>query len=196
MTRKAVVGALAVVGATFVAGCGSSHTARTAATTTTAAVPQTVVTSQSAAEGTAPAEQPPATTRTEEAPAFAQQSASSSLPQAERVVEGAGYVPAETAGYRTEDALRVIIGRRMVGSIPQEQAFFFLDRRFLGTDASQPSQSLSFVSATESTVTLSYGIYQPSDPPCCPASRQTVTFALNNGSLTPQQPLPPLSARR
>jgi len=191
---------LVLATAVVVAGCGGGRkTSATSAVFSSTAAAGEVGTTQTAATATESpqSEAEGTTTRTAEGPAFLGESHSDDeLQQAERVVEGAGYLPAETAGYRPQDALRVIIGRRTVGGLPAYQAFFFLDNRYLGTDAGQPSQSLAFVSATESSVALSYGIYAPEDQPCCPASRQTVTFVLNDGALAPQQPIPPVAERR
>jgi hypothetical protein len=77
-----------------------------------------------------------------------------------------------------------------------QQAFFFVNGRYIGTDASQPSATLRVVSQSDTEVTLSYPLYRKGDALCCPGGGQTkVRFQLNNGKLTALDPIPPLSRK-
>jgi hypothetical protein len=76
-----------------------------------------------------------------------------------------------------------------------QQAFFFLDGRYLGTDAKEPSATLKVVSQNDTEVAIAYPLYRKSDPLCCPGGGQRIVhFALNNGKLTPLDPIPPASS--
>ncbi|HLI31850.1 MAG TPA: LppP/LprE family lipoprotein [Solirubrobacteraceae bacterium] len=138
-------------------------------------------------------------TRTESAPAFVHgESSSGALASAIAVLRHAGYEPISTATYNPEDALRVLIGARPgVAEGHRQQAFFFLDSRYLGTDSSTPSGSISVLGSGVDEVTLGYALYRPHDPPCCASGGLAqVRFSLNDGTLRPDRPLPSLSARR
>jgi hypothetical protein len=138
-------------------------------------------------------------TRTESAPAFVHgESGSRALAGALAVLKRAGYAPISTATYNPEDALRVLVGARPgVEEGHRQQAFFFLDERYLGTDSSSPSGSISVVGSGVDEVTLAYALYRPHDPPCCASGGSVqVRFTLNNGALQPSRALPPLSQRR
>jgi hypothetical protein len=74
-----------------------------------------------------------------------------------------------------------------------QQAFFFVNGRYIGTDASQPSATLRVVGQGDTEVTLAYPLYRDGDPLCCPGAGQArVRFQLNNGKLTALDPIPPL----
>jgi hypothetical protein len=76
-----------------------------------------------------------------------------------------------------------------------QQAFFFVNNGYIGTDAKEPSATVKVVSQSDTEVTLAYPLYRSSDPLCCPGGGQTtVTFQLNNGKLTPLGPIPPASS--
>ena len=73
----------------------------------------------------------------------------------------------------------------------RQQAFFFVDGRYLGTDASTPSGQIAVVNQSDTEVTLAYSLYRSSDPICCPGGgRAQVRFQLNNGRLTALDPIP------
>lgn len=138
-------------------------------------------------------------TRTESAPAFVRgESSSGALAGAIAVLKQAGYAPLSTSTYHSEDALRVLVGARPgVDEGHQQQAFFFLDSRFLGTDSSSPSGSISVLGSAVDEVTLGYALYREHDPLCCASGGTAqVRFSLNDGTLRPDRPLPPLSQRR
>ena len=74
-----------------------------------------------------------------------------------------------------------------------QQAFFFVNGRYIGTDTSQPSAALSVVSQADTEVTLAYPLYRSVDPLCCPGGGHArVRFQLNNGKLVPLDRIPPL----
>jgi hypothetical protein len=73
-----------------------------------------------------------------------------------------------------------------------QQAFFFVNGRYIGTDAKQPSATLKIVSQGDTEVTLGYPLYRKSDPLSSPSGGEAhVTFQLNNGKLTPLGKIPP-----
>ena len=69
-----------------------------------------------------------------------------------------------------------------------QQAFFFVNGRYIGTDSKQPSASVHLVSQGDTEVTLAYSLSG--------ARQATVRFQLNNGKLTPLDPIPPASSRQ
>jgi LppP/LprE lipoprotein len=140
-----------------------------------------------------------AVTRTQSAPAYVhEESPSGAAGQAVAVVKAHGYTPSSTSTYHPGQSLRVLVGTRTgSGDGYNQQAFFFLGGRYLGTDTSQPSAAVRVVSQGDTEVTLAYRIYRPGDPLCCPGGgEKQVTFQLNNGALAPAQPIPPVSERR
>jgi LppP/LprE lipoprotein len=170
----------------------SSETASTSKTTTSSA--KTSSTTSAAASTTTTTT---TVARTQGAPAFTQQtSVPAATAAAVEVVKAHGYTPADVSQYRANQALRVLIGT-YTGSNDghDQQAFFFLDGHYLGTDSSQPSATIRLVSQSETEVTLAYALYRPHDALCCPSGGEAkVTFQLDNGALTPLQPIPPASS--
>jgi hypothetical protein len=161
----------------------------TASTATTPTAPRT---GGSASGGT------PATTstRTAAAPAFAEKdrgAAAEGLPAAVAVVHAHGYTAGTTSDYHPDQTLRVLLGTSSrSGDEHVEQAFFFVDGRYLGTDAARPSAQMSVVSQSDTEVTLAYGLYRPHNSPCCPGGGEArVRFQLNNGRLVALDPIPP-----
>ena len=72
-----------------------------------------------------------------------------------------------------------------------QNAFFFVDNRYIGTDTSSPDVGVSVDWDTGSTVALDYPLYAPGDPNCCPTGGdRTVRFYWDGSSLTPLDPLP------
>ena len=143
------------------------------------------------------------TTRTAPAPAFtetgtqsAAAAAGAQAAAAATVVVAHGYTPTDVSDYHPAQTLRVLVGAR-TGSADgyAQRAFFFLDGRFLGTDSSQPSASIHVVSQSDTEVALAYALYRSHDSLCCPSGGQAVVhFQLNDGTLVPLQPLPPVSS--
>jgi LppP/LprE lipoprotein len=133
-------------------------------------------------------------TRTSAGPAFTQQeSGEKALASAIATVKSEGYTPTDASQYRPSQTLRVLTATRASADGRYEQrAFFFVDDRYIGTDASQPSAALKIVSQGEATVTLGYGMYRSGDHLCCPSGGEaTVRFQLDNGRLQALDPIPP-----
>jgi hypothetical protein len=127
-----------------------------------------------------------------------EESPSGELASAVADVKAHAYSPLDTSTYRSGQTLRVLIGTRAsAGGAQDQQAFFFVGNKYLGTDASQPSAAVAVVDQGDTEVTLAYKLYRASDPPCCASGGQAqVTFQLNNGALEALQPIPPVSERR
>jgi LppP/LprE lipoprotein len=138
------------------------------------------------------------TTRTAPEPAFTEHERSNpALDKAAAVVREKGFTPTNAADFHPEQALEVLVGARAgSGDGGGQQAFFFVNGRYIGTDTSQPSAALRVLSQNDTEVTLSYPLYRPSDPLCCPGGgHASVRFQLNNGKLTPLDPIPPVSSK-
>jgi hypothetical protein len=105
-----------------------------------------------------------------------------------------GYAPVKTSSYSSADTLRVLIGRREGATAPAERAFFFDQTKYLGTDAAQPSASVTVVSHLDTEVVLSYAIYKPGAN--APSSHRFVHFALDMGALSPVEAIPSVAQRR
>jgi LppP/LprE lipoprotein len=193
------------------AGCGSSgtQTVSVASTTPTEAATQpttTTGTTQSSPPTTTQTKTGVSTnqtggaeaTRTGSAPAFTKESASAEgVNAAAAVVRAHGYTPNETSQYQSNQTLHVLVGTRTGSSNGYgQQAFFFVDGHYLGTDTSQPSATVKVLSQGDTEVTLSYPIYNAGDPLGKPSGgEKTVRFQLNNGRLVPLGQIPSAAAR-
>jgi LppP/LprE lipoprotein len=170
---------------------------RTTSAATTTTPPASTVPAQTTTSGGASA---PTSTpaRTAPAPAFTKPEGSGGegLSSAEAVVQAKGFTATDTSDYHADQALRVLIGTRSgSGDGYRQQAFFFVNGSYIGTDAKEPSATVKVVSQSDTEVTLAYPLYRSSDPLCCPGGGQaTVKFQLNNGKLTPLDPIPPASS--
>jgi hypothetical protein len=113
------------------------------------------------------------------------------------VVNAHGYTAGETSTYRPDQTLRVLVGTRTGSSDGYgQQAFFFVNGRYIGTDASEPSASVKVVGQSDTEVTLAYPIYKAGDPASHPSGgEKTVRFQLNNGHLVALNPIPPVASR-
>lgn len=203
MTRgmlRALGPAIALFGGTLLLGCGSgtktvtvsSAPAETQSQTSarTATTPTTTAKSPATSEGT-----PTGTTRSAPEPAFAQEKAQgASEAAAAAIVRAKGYTPNDTSQYHSNQTLRVLVATRPnSGDGYAQQAFFFVNGRYIGTDTKEPSATLRVVSQGDTEVTLAYPLYRRSDPLCCPGGGQAnVRFQLNNGQLMPLDPIPPV----
>jgi hypothetical protein len=137
-------------------------------------------------------------TRTGSAPAFTKEAASAEgVNAAVAVVRARGYTPSETSQYRSDQTLRVLVGTRTGSSDGYgQQAFFFVDGRYLGTDTSRPSTTVKVVSQGDTEVALSYPVYKAGDSLGKPSGgEKTVHFQLNNGRLVPLGQIPSVAAR-
>ncbi len=188
------------------ASTAAPKTAATPTTKTTAAAPtataRTNTTAGAQTTTSGGTSSPNSTTpRTAPAPAFTKGetggSSGEGLSGAEAVVKAKGYTASETSDYHGDQALRVLIGTRDGSSDGHgQQAFFFVNGSYIGTDAKEPSASVKVVAQSDTEVTLAYPLYRASDPLCCPGGGQArVRFQLNNGKLTPLDPIPPASSK-
>ncbi len=194
-----VLGAL--VGA-ILAGCGSQTKTVTAAstppatqTTGTTHTPSTSSTSTTQTSTTSTTTSTPSTTRTASEPAFTEQSGhGEGVSAAAATVRSKGYTPNDTSEYHSGQTLRVLIGTRTgSGDGYGQQAFFFVDGRYIGTDAKEPSAKLKVVSQGDTEVAIAYPLYRKNDPLCCPGGGQKVVhFQLDNGRLTALDTIPPV----
>lgn len=210
MRRGTSPATLLVVGvsvALLAAGCGSSTTgistgsARTASqvstsasqTTTTATSASTAsATSTTASTGPGGGTPAPSTgTHTAPEPEFTEgKPVPEGIAGARAVVEAHGYSVAEPAQYHESQALRVLIGSR---TGDQEQAFFFVNSRYIGTDAKEASGDIRVIAQSDTEITLGYELYKPGNALCCPAGGLAkIRFQLNDGLLTTLDPLPPV----
>ncbi len=170
---------------------GTTGTTSSSPTTTTPAGTSTNTNTSTStnANGTGGAE----ATRTTTAPAFTKESSGvEGLAAAVSLVKAHGYSVGETSTYRPEQTLRVLVGTR-AGS--GQQAFFFVDGRYAGTDTSEPSATVKVVGQSDTEVTLAYSLYKSGDPLGKPSGEKTVRFQLNNGRLVALDPIPSASAR-
>jgi LppP/LprE lipoprotein len=184
----------------------SATSSRSSSTTTSAKPPTTTTTASSTTTPTASTTPTTATTttttttRTETAPAFVGTNPTSpgavshDLAAALAVLAKAGYAPVRPSTYRAGDTLRVVIGTRTGSSVPAEQAFFFDQTIYLGTDARSPSAQISLLSQSDTEVTLGYAIYRTGAS--TPSTLRRVHFALDMGQLSAIDPLPSAAARR
>ncbi len=174
---------VSVASAPPVQSTGTTTAPRTSTGPTTT---PTVTTPNGGASGT--------TTRTAPAPAFTHQSTGANstaegLSGAEAVLRAKGFTVNATSDYHPDQTLRVLVGTR-AGSTEGngQQAFFFVDGRYIGTDSKQPSAQIHVVSQSDTEVTLAYSLSG--------ARQATVRFQLNNGKLMPLDSIPPLSSRQ
>jgi LppP/LprE lipoprotein len=167
------------------------HTTPSTSTSTQPSTPSSPTTTNGGASA-------PSTTRSAPEPAFTQHE--SSAPQgasaAAAAVRAKGYTPNDTAEYHSNQTLRVLVGTRAgSGDGYGQRAFFFVDGRFIGTDATEPSATVRVAAQSDTEVTLVYPLYRKNDPLSSPSGGQaTVRFTLNNGKLTPLGPIPPASS--
>jgi hypothetical protein len=171
-----------------------TQTSTGAQTTGASSTPATTPTTTAGAGGGTAS---PATTRTAPEPAFTEKKDSSEgLSAATEVLRAKGFTPANTSVYHPNQALRVLIGTRAGSSDGYgQQAFFFVNGRYIGTDSKVPSATVSVVSQNDTEVTLAYPLYRKGDPLSSPSGGVAkVRFQLNNGQLAPLDPIPPASS--
>ena len=198
---------LGVSGGALAGGCGSATktvsvagtppaaTGATAhgTTATTPTTPSGATAAPTATNGGAPG---PTSTRTATEPAFTQQEPKAEgVAGAAAVVRARGFTPNDTSEYHADQTLRVLIGTRTgSGDGYGQQAFFFVNGRFIGTDSSQTSARVSVVAQGETEVTLAYPLYRRGDPLSGPSGGEAkVRFQLNNGKLAPLDRIPSAS---
>jgi hypothetical protein len=197
--------ALGALGAALLGGCGSTTKTVSVsaaptpsiASTATGASSTATSTSSSGATGPSTGGVAPTTTRTATAPAFTHvEGGAPGSGAAAAIVRAHGYTPNDTSDYHPNQTLRVLIGTRTgSGDGYGQQAFFFIDGRYIGTDTSQPSAAVKVLSQSDTEVTLAYPLYRAHDALCCPSGgHANVRFQLNNGRLTPLDAIPPASS--
>jgi hypothetical protein len=198
---------IAVLGALVLAGCGSdtktvSISSAPPGGSTTGATSAPATTTQAPSTGTTTATAPPSTgtstTRTAPEPSFTESETSGkegALQAAVATVHSHGFTPVDTSEYHPSQTLQVMVGTRTgSGDGYGQQAFFFVDGHYLGTDTKEPSAKLKVVSQGDTEVAIAYPLYRRNDPLCCPGGGQRVVhFALNNGKLQALDPIPPAS---
>ncbi len=204
--QAAIALLLGVSAGALLGACGSGT--KTVSVAGTPAVSQTTSTGTHTAGSTSTATTPPSTstatngggtpaptsTRTAAEPAFTEKEASSEgLGAATAVVRAKGFTPADTSVYHPNQALRVLIGTRSGSSDGYgQQAFFFVNGRYIGTDSKVPSATVTVVSQSDTEVTLALSAVSPGRPPGSPSGGSaTVRFQLNNGKLAPLEQIPP-----
>jgi hypothetical protein len=189
--------ALTVVAGLSLASCGSgTKTVSVSGAPSGGASTTQTTTSRAGTSSTKSSSQGgPTSTRSAPEPAFTEQEHhSEGVSAATAVLRARGFTPTNTGDYHPSQALQVLIGVHAAsGDGYGQQAFFFVNGHYIGTDASAPSAKLRVVSQGDTEVTLAYPLYRASDPLCCPGGGQAhVRFQLNNGKLTALDPIPPL----
>jgi hypothetical protein len=174
-------------------------TSSTATPATTQSTPtQTSSTSTTnTATGTSSTATGTSSTRSAPEPAFTQGEAKAEgTSGAAAVVRAHGYTPNDAAQYHSDQTLRVLVGTR-TGSADgyAQQAFFFVDGRYLGTDTKLPSATIKVIGQADTEVTLGYALYRKGDALVNPSGGEAhVTFQLNNGKLVALQKIPPAAS--
>lgn len=204
----AALGALALglSVAAALGGCGSqtktvtvaSAPAITSSTPSTATAPTHTHTSTTPVPtSTAGGAEAPSATRTATEPAFAKpETNAAGASEAATVLKARGYTPNETSQYHPNQTLQVLVGTRTGSSDGyNQQAFFFVGARFIGTDTKQPSATVKVIAQSDTEITLGYPLYRRNDPLSSPSGGQaSVRFQLNNGKLTALDSIPPASS--
>jgi hypothetical protein len=205
-TSTAVATAVALV----LGGCGSGGTKTVSVSSATSPHTITQQTTTAGTTSSSPTTQTPTSTttstsetggveatRTTTAPAFTKESTSAEgVGAAVAVVKAHGYTAGETSTYDPANTLHVLVGTRTGSSDGYgQQAFFFVDGRYIGTDTKEPSASVKVIGQSDTEVTLAYPLYKPGDPLSHPSGgAATVHFQLNNGRLVALNPIPPATS--
>lgn len=161
-------------------GSPGSGTAATQGTTT---VPASSTTASTVASTTTATSAPSST------------AASFDFNDATQTVNQLGFNVITVAGSQEQSpgALNALIGQ-CVGSATGycENAFFFVGDKYIGTDISGRDIAVQLSWQTDDMVALSYPLYAPSDPHCCPTGgSRLVRFKWDGATLAPLDPLPP-----
>jgi LppP/LprE lipoprotein len=190
-------------GAALLLGCGSGTKTVSVSSAPAVSQPTTTTTASTPAKAPSTTTNAPTggasagtgTTRSAPEPAFTQEKPpSEGEAAAAALVRAKGYTPNDSSEYHSNQALRVLLATRSgSGDGYGQQAFFFVNGRYIGTDTKQPSAKLRVLSQGDTEVTLGYPLYRKNDALCCPGGGQaTVHFQLNNGKLTALDPIPPV----
>jgi hypothetical protein len=140
-------------------------------------------------EAPAPTE-PPAVAPPTAAPPPEALPSDAGLSAAISVVQLHGYNVVDTSTYYPPGPLHVLIGSKP-GTAHNMWAFVFNGDVWLGTDTDTPSAGITVTAQTPDSVTLTYVLYHPNDPICCPtAGTGSTLYKLINGRFRPQGPIP------
>jgi LppP/LprE lipoprotein len=116
--------------------------------------------------------------------------------QAVDEVRRQGYTPVSLDDYKVDHLLRVLIGKPVGTTPPGMRAFFFVDGRYIGLDATSPSGKLRAGRQLEREITIVYTLYEEGDRACCPKGGDTrVHFVWTGEALEPRETIPPDSER-
>jgi hypothetical protein len=204
--KPALATSLSIGSALLLAACGGSTKTVTVSSapltpqTTSTAQPSTTTSTQTTPTQTTQSTQSTTgatTTHTAPEPAFTEgETKAEGTSGAAAVVHARGYTPQDTSQYHSDQALRVLVGTR-TGSTDGygQQAFFFVNGRYLGTDTKLPSATVKVLDQADTEVTLGYPLYRSGDALANPSGGEAhVTFQLNNGKLVPIGKIPPASS--
>ena len=104
-----------------------------------------------------------------------------------------GFNPERLSDYRPDHVLRVLVGANETG----RRAFFFVGKRYAGTDAATPSTQVRVTRQLERQITLGYTLYEPDDRACCPrGGEKRVRFRWVKDRLRKRDKMPPPSRRQ
>lgn len=206
--RPIAVATAVLSSALLLAACGGGTKTVTVSsaplTPTTSSTAQSMSTQRSTATtpaktqtGTTSSSTGTTTTRSAPEPAFTQnETKAEGTSGAAAAVRAHGYTPNDTSQYHSGQTLRVLVGTR-TGSADGygQQAFFFVNGRYLGTDTKLPSATVKLLSQADTEVTLGYPLYRKGDAPANPSGGEAhVTFQLNNGKLVALGTIPPAAS--
>ena len=112
-------------------------------------------------------------------------------------VRSLGYEPMEASVSDVSKRLWAMRGSNADATVAggtnyDHRIFFFLGRRYLGTDTAEPNALLpDIVNQQPFTVTIYYYLYEEADPFCCPTGGfALVRFHWDGQQLTPLDPIP------
>ncbi len=182
---------VSVANAPTLSSTNTTSSSTSSSTSTSSTSSSTTTPSGAGTGGTSP-------TRTAGAPAFVPPPAAGgqAAAAAALTVRAHGYTPNDASQYHSGQTLTVLVGTHSRSGDPYgQQAFFFVNGRYIGTDAAVPSATVHVLAQSDTQVTLGYPLYRAHDALCCPSGGEAkVTFALNNGQLTPLQAIPPVNS--
>lgn len=135
----------------------------------------------------------PATPATSSTTTASEHAPTAALAAAEDLVRSKGYTPAPNTSWDLPHQLSVILATATGSADGYNQAaFFFYNGTYLGTDAIAPSAGISEAWQDDTTVALSYQLYNATDPACCStAGSAIVRYHWTGTELIPLDPIPP-----
>lgn len=105
------------------------------------------------------------------------------------IVHAHGYDPLPGAPYLPTQ-LHAVLGGHTGGNPADQRVFFFQDGNFLGTDAGDGSMAITVAQTDPETITVSYGLFHPTDTAAPTGGTAAVRFHWDNNHLQPLDPLP------